>query len=303
MSHRHAVPGAIARTLTGSLGHSLKCSAHAVSLVTGRLTAGHRVLPGFLIIGAQRCGTTSLYRALSQHPLVLKPVLRKGVHYFDMAYEHEMRWYRAHFPLRATAARLHRMYGHRPVAFESSPYYLFHPLAAARIAKELPGVKLIVLVRDPVERAYSAHAHELARGYEREPCFERAVLLEDERLAGEPERLSADPRAGSHAHRHHAYLARGRYAEQLARIEPLVGRDHLLVVDSHRFFTSPAAVYAEVLRFLGLPELTVPGFACHNARPRAAPMPARLRRRLAAHFEPWDSRLTPWLGHPPSWLR
>ncbi|MDF5754804.1 sulfotransferase domain-containing protein [Spongiactinospora sp. TRM90649] len=282
----------------------LKGSAHAVSLAAGRLTAEGRMLPTFLIIGAQRSGTTSLYRALAGHPLVLKPVLRKGVHYFDVAYEHGLSWYRAHFPLHATAARLHHTYGRRPLAFESSPYYLFHPLAGARIAERLPGVKLIVLVRDPVERAHSAHAHEVARGFEPESRFERAVELEGERLAGEAERLRADPMASSHAHRHHAYLSRGRYAEQLARIEPLVGADRLLVVDSHRFFASPAVVYDEILSFLDLPPLTPPCFDRHNARPRAAPMPARLRRRLSDEFEACDAQLVRWLGgRTPSWRR
>ncbi|GAA5072312.1 hypothetical protein HNP84_003852 [Thermocatellispora tengchongensis] len=284
--------------------YALKRSAHAVSLTTGRLTAAGRMLPGFLIVGAQRCGTTSLYRALAQHPLVLKPVLRKGVHYFDVAYHRGPAWYQAHFPLRTTAARLRRRYGHRPLAFESSPYYLFHPLATPRIAWDLPGVKLIVLVRDPVERAYSAHAHELARGFEREPSFERAVQMEEERLAGEAERLCAAPHSISHAHRHHAYLARGRYAEQLSRLELLVGRDRVLVLDSHRFFADPEATFDRVLAFLGLPHLGPPPvFDRHNARPRPYPMRPGLRRCLSEHFEPWDELLIPYLGEVPSWRR
>ncbi|GLW07301.1 deacetylase sulfotransferase [Microtetraspora sp. NBRC 13810] len=281
----------------------LKRSAHAVSLTTGRLTSGSRILPSFLIVGAQRCGTTSLYRALAQHPLVLKPVLRKGVHFFDVAYRRGLPWYRAHFPLRATAARLHRRFGHRPLAFESSPYYLFHPLAGARIAWDLPGVKLIVLVRDPVERAYSAYLHELARGFEQESSFEHALQLERRRLAGEADALCAEPHSQSHAHRHHAYLARGRYAEQIGKLEAQVGRQRLLVLDSHRFFADPDAVYDRVLEFLGLPHVADPVFERHNARPRPAPMTVSLRRALRDHFEPWDSRLRPWLGEEPSWRR
>ena len=282
---------------------TLKRSAHAVSLSTGRLTAGGRMLPGFLIVGAQRCGTTSLYRALAQHPLVLKPVLRKGVHYFDMAYDRGPSWYQAHFPLRATASRLRRKYGHRPLAFESSPYYLFHPMATPRIAGDIPDVKLIVLVRDPVERAHSAHTHEFARGFEKEPCFERAVQLEEERLAGETERLCAAPHSLSHAHRHHAYLARSRYAEQLARLDPLITRDRVLVLDSDRFFASPEPIYDRVLDFLGLPHAGTPIFDRHNARPRPAPVPAHLRRTLYDYFADWDARLTPWLTETPSWRR
>ncbi|WP_433416530.1 sulfotransferase domain-containing protein [Microtetraspora malaysiensis] len=280
---------------------TLKRSAHAVSLTTGRLTVGGRMLPSFLIIGAQRCGTTSLYRALSRHPLILKPVLHKGVHYFDMAYEKGLSWYQAHFPRKAAARRLERRHGHQAQAFESSPYYLFHPLAPARIAWDLPGAKLIVLVRDPVERAYSAYAHELARGFETEPSFERALELEEERLAGEAHRLRASPNSASHSHRHHAYVTRGRYAEQLARLELLVGRDQVLVLDSGRFFRDPRPVYDRAVDFLGLPRIGDPVFERHNARPRAADMPESVRRRLSEHFAPWDALLTPWLGAEPSW--
>nr|WP_250214775.1 sulfotransferase [Acrocarpospora catenulata] len=278
----------------------MKTTAHAVSITAGRLTGRRRMLPSFLIIGAQRCGTTSLYRALAQHPLMVKPVLRKGVHYFDMAYDRGLSWYRAHFPLRATAARLEHRYGCRPLAFESSPYYLFHPLAVSRIAWDLPGVKLIVLVRDPVERAYSAHAHELARGFETEASFERAIDLEEERLAGAAERMRSDPGYVSHAHRHQAYLSRGRYAEQLARLDLLVGPERLLVLDSGHFFAEPEPAYERVLRFLGLPQLGNPVFERHNARPRAE-MPDSLRRRLSDYFLTWDALLQPWLGGTPSW--
>ncbi|GAA4561354.1 sulfotransferase [Planotetraspora kaengkrachanensis] len=281
----------------------MKRSAHAVSLTTGMLTTRARMLPSFLIVGAQRCGTTSLYRALSRHPLIVKPVLRKGVHYFDVSYDRDLSWYQAHFPLKATGQRLERRHGHRTQAFESSPYYLFHPLAAARISWNLPGVKLIVLVRDPVERAASAHAHELARGFEVEPSFERALDMEDARLAGEIARLRESPHYLSHAHRHHAYVARGRYAEQLNRLELLVGRDRLLVLDSGRFFREPEPVYDRVLEFLGLPRLGDPVFEVHNAQPRTSEMPLSVRRRLSAHFGPWDALLKQWLGTEPSWHR
>jgi len=262
-----------------------------MSVTAGRLTSPARMLPGFLIVGAQRCGTTSMYRALSQHPDVRKAVLHKGVHYFDMNYDRGLSWYRAHFPMRAAAA----------VTFESSPYYLFHPLAADRISHDLPGVKLLVLVRDPAERAYSAHAHELARGFETEP-FERALDLEAERLRGEAERMLADPGYLSHSHQHHAYLARGRYAEQLDRLERIFGADRVHVVDSGDFFTRPEPVYDAVLAFLGLPARGYPAFERHNARQRS-PMAAELRSRLGAYFEPSDQRLVSWLGRAPSWRR
>lgn len=277
-----------------------KRAAQTLSVAAGRLSSAARVLPGFLITGGQRCGTTSMYRALSAHPAVLKPVLHKGVHYFDTGYDRGPDWYRGHFPLRITTRRVAARTGIRPLVFESAPYYLCHPLAAERIARDLPGVRLIILLRDPAERAYSAHAHELARGFEAEASFERALDLEDERLAGEAEKIIANPAYRSHSHQHHAYLDRGRYIDYLERLEKLFGRDRLHVVDSHDFFATPEPVYADVLDFLGLPQLGRPAFERHNARMRA-PMPEPLRIRLMDHFEPYDARLADWLGRPPSW--
>jgi len=265
----------------------------------GLATSRWRMTPGFLIIGGQRCGTTSMYRTLRAHPAVLPPVAHKGVHYFDTNYDKGMGWYRAHFPLERTAARVEKQTGVRPLAFESSPYYMFHPLAADRIARDLPGVKVIVLLRDPVERAYSAHAHELARGFETED-FDTALALEDERLAGEADRILVDPRYNSHSLQHHGYLQRGRYAEHLERLESILGRDRMHVVDSHRFFSEPEPVYDDVLRFLGLPHTGYPAFERHNARPRS-PMDEALRARLDEHFAPYDERLAGWLGRPVSW--
>lgn len=284
-----------------SFSPSVKRAAHGLSVTAGRLTRRARMLPAFLIVGAQRSGTTSMYRTLSQHPAVLKAVWHKGVHYFDTDYARGLGWYQAHFPLRGLARRATRAAGTAPVTFESSPYYMFHPLAAERIRRDLPGVKLVVLLRDPVERAYSAHAHELARGYETEP-FARALELEPSRLAGEVERIMADPGYVSHAHQHQAYRARGQYVEQLERLASQFGRDRMHVLDSSDFFTDPEPAYKAVLEFLELPQLGDPAFERHNARPRS-PLAPDLQERLDDYFRPFDERLTRWLGQVPSWRR
>jgi hypothetical protein len=274
-------------------------AAQVTAATAGRLTWRARMQPSFLIAGAQRCGTTSLYRALSQHPAVVKAVLHKGVHYFDVGYHHGPGWYLGHFPLQATGRRAA---GDAAMTFESSPYYLFHPLAAGRIARDLPGVRVIVLIRDPVERAYSAHAHELDRGYET-GTFEQALALEAGRLAGQEARLTADPGYASHSHQHHAYRGRGRYAEQLERLAAAVGRDRIHVVDSADFFHRPEPAYDAVLGFLGLPHRGYPVFERHNARPRTAAMPGSLWAELDDYFRPHDERLAAWLGAAPSWRR
>ncbi len=267
--------------------------------VVGRMTRGQRALPGLLLAGGQRCGTTSLYQALTQQPQFFRPVWRKGVHYFDMAYEQGTDWYRSHFPLKSTVRRASERHATLSTCFESSPYYLFHPRAAERIRETLPEVRVVVLVRDPVERAVSAHAHELARGFETLTLAE-ALDAEPGRLTGETERMLADPSYQSHAHRHQAYRSRGEYAPQLERLAGVLGRDRIKVIDSHRFFTEPEEVFDDLLDWLGTRRLVETRFERHNARPHADLDPG-LRRDLTTHFEPYDAQLAPWLGRPVSW--
>ncbi|HZE38052.1 MAG TPA: sulfotransferase domain-containing protein [Stackebrandtia sp.] len=276
---------------------------HKGSHTLGKLTASSRLLPGFLLCGGQRCGTTSLYRALSAHPAILKPILHKGIHYFDTGYGNGLSWYRAHFPTKSTAMRISEHTGMAAQAFESSPYYLYHPLAAERFARDLPGVKLIVLVRDPVERARSQHAHEVARGYESIADFAEALDAERSRLDGETDRLHWDPRFYSFSHQHHAYRLRGQYTDHLDRISRVVAPERILIVDSGDFFADPRPTYERVLRFLGLPMLGEPSFDRHNARPRPTHEDTTVDEELRRHYEAYDARLATWMGAEPSWRR
>jgi hypothetical protein len=262
----------------------------------GTLTSRWRLQPSFIIAGAQRAGTTTLYRVLSEHPAVARPTASKGIGYFDLQYAKGPRWYRGHFPLAWPARRKH---GPDAATFESSGYYLFHPLAASRIAHDLPEVKVVVMVREPVERAYSAHRHELARGFETEE-FERAIELEEERTAGEAERIVADPSYRSLHHRHHSYLARSRYSEQIDRLIDELGRDRVYVVDADVFFADPVEEFERLRSWLGLPAWRPGKVEQWNAQPRT-PMSPELRERLDRYFEPYDARLAEQMGRPPSW--
>jgi hypothetical protein len=270
----------------------VKDGGRTLTRTAGRLSSGIRMLPDFLLVGTQRGGTTSLFRALAPHPGVAQPNLHKGVHYFDVNYARGLDWYRGHFPLRR-GSRL---------AFESAGYYMHHPLAPGRIAADLPGVKLLVLLRDPVERAYSAHKHELARGFETEPSFERALALEPERLAGEVERIKAEPGYVSHSHRHHSYLDRGHYADQLQVLFDLFGRDRVHVAFAEDFFAEPEPCFDAIVDFLELPRWRPATFERHNARP-GSPLAPELHDRLTEHFAPHDERLAALLGEVPPWRR
>jgi hypothetical protein len=268
------------------------------SRTVGAATAGMRMRPSAIVVGAQRCGTTSLYRALMTHPAVLPPVMHKGINYFDVNYDRGPDWYYGHFPIQRRARRAGGT-SVAPIAFEASGYYMFHPLAPERLARDLPEVKLIALVRDPVERAYSAHKHEKARGFESE-TFERALGLEEERLDGEVERMRRDPMYHSFSHRHHAYRGRGRYAEQITTLVNLFGDDQVLVMESEAFFEHPEREYERVLDFLGLPSVMPERFDKYNGRPRA-PMDASTRQQLRWYFKGPDAALAEILGRAPTW--
>ena len=162
-------------TVRAAMPHPVKTAGRAVSVRVGSATAGQRQLPSFILVGAQRAGTTSLFRALMSHPLIHSANYHKGVNYFDVNYDRDFSWYQGHFP---TAACLRKRSRRRrpatPITFEASGYYMFHPCAAERMARHLPDVRILAMLRDPVERAYSAYKHELARGFETE-SFERAL--------------------------------------------------------------------------------------------------------------------------------
>ena len=267
----------------------------------GQATADFRMMPSFLLAGAQRCGTTSLYRALLSHPAVLSAAYHKGVNYFDVNYDKGMDWYRGHFPLSVTAsARTRWRMNSSPVTFDASGYYMYHPLAAERIGRDLPDIKILVLIRDPVERAYSAYKHEYRRGFETE-TFEEALQLEDARVQPELERMLADHTYQSHSYRHHSYRRRGLYVEQLERLANAVGSDQLLAVESESFFTQPEHEYARIVEFLGLQPHRPEKFDRWNARP-GSDMPEPARELLTAAYESQAERLAPYLGHPPSWV-
>src|SRR4029453_15824160 len=129
--------------------------------------------------------------ALVSHPLIHSANYHKGVNYFDVNYARGFAWYQGHFPTVSILRRRSRGVDGEPITFEASGYYMFHPCAPARMAHHLPNLRVLAMLRDPVERAYSAWKHENARGFETEG-FERALDLEDERLEGQADRMLAD---------------------------------------------------------------------------------------------------------------
>jgi hypothetical protein len=255
-------------------------------------TSPLRPWPEFLIIGAKRGGTTSLYRYLELHPAVLPlvPSSRylplqdniKGVKFFDTGYHHGPRWYRSHFPSTVARRLAGRPLGVAPITGEAAPYYLFHPRAAERAAAVVGHAKVIVLLRDPVDRAHSHWAERCRNGTE-PLSFEAALEAEPGRLAGERERMDRDPAYTSFAHEHQSYVAQSRYADSLARWKEHFPPDQLLVLCSEELYADPGRELERVHAFLGLPHQRPPDLSARNAIERE-PMAAPLRRQLESLF-------------------
>ena len=283
----------------------LKRSLEAYRVITSPL----RMLPEFLVIGVQKGGTTSLYRYLEQHPCVAS-AFAKEVHFFDNhtredKYGKGMAWYRSHF-VYSTAKLYHQLiHQQKLITGEGSPDYIFDLNAPSRIATALPDAKLIVLLRNPIDRAYSHYLHNTRAAWDpnREPLsFEEAIAAEASRLQGEKEKLLQDQRYFSYSYMHYSYLNRGLYADQLETWFQLYPREQLLVLQSETFFADPRTLFKQVLEFLGLPEWELSEYKSFNARTeKTSAIAPDTRAQLVDYFRPHNQRLYQLLGADLGW--
>jgi hypothetical protein len=269
----------------------LRRTARSAERWTRVATAGQRSLPDFLVIGAQKAGTTSLYHYLTQFGDV-RSASTKEVHYFDHHYELGERWYRSRFPV----LRVGRAW----ITGEATPSYLLHPAVPGRVAALVPDVRLVALLRHPVERAYSHFQHSRARGTEPVQDFERALDMEPERTDDAWTRLE---RAGSRQRdvETFSYVRRSRYMPQLRRWLDVFPASSLLLVTAEELSSAPGEVLDRVRRHLGLPP-TSERIALDRRNARSyEQMPDRLRRRLAHLFAPDVAEVERLLGRPTGW--
>ena len=254
-------------------------------------TSSSRTLPHFLIIGAQKAGTSSLFKLLIQHSLVSRSY-RKELQYFTKHFALGERWYRSQFPLRAQL-------GPRGITGEATPYYLFHPFAAERAWQTVPAAKLIILLRDPVTRAVSHYFHEVRHGYET-LSIEDALASESERLAN-VDREMQETGGISEAHQHFAYQARGIYVDQLARWYERYNPTRILVLRSEDFFEDPSAVTQQAQAFLDLPLEPPKDVSPKNEGIYGSRVTPTVTEALVRFYRPHNQRLYEFLGRDMAW--
>jgi Sulfotransferase domain len=265
-----------------------------------RATSSARVRPTYLVIGAQKAGTSSLHHYLSQNPAVLTARV-KEVQYFTKYYARGEGWYRAQFPLVTYERAVRRRVGVSPAVGEATAACLFDPRSPERVHAFDSRMRLIALLRDPIERAYSHFQMELRWGRET-GTFEEALDHEEAELPGVLERLRTNPSLGPSSGLGRSYVARGLYADQLERWLRLFDADQLLILMSNDLDDDPAETLSRVAGFLDVPEWHAPEYPRRGVQEYAAMAP-ETRERLARKFAAHDRRLVELLGRELPWSR
>jgi len=205
------------------------------------LTHENRALPDFLIIGTQKGGTTSLYRYLSKHPNIKPNYVVKELSFFDQYYQRGIPWYKAHFPKR----KRNNLY------FEATTHYIFHPHAPKRIKENLPNIKIIVLLRDPIFRAFSSYQHQVRAGREN-LSFDEAIKLEENRLRDEEIKIRNNEYYHSYNFQHFSYLERGMYAKQIKNWLRYFPISQFKFIKSEDFYSNTQKTLEEICNFLDI---------------------------------------------------
>jgi hypothetical protein len=274
------------------MGRAVRFRWHGRRLVR-RATAGSRVPPNFLIIGCQKAGTTSLAANLGRQPGIYVAPTETG--FFIRNSGHSRSWYRSFFP---TTGEIEK---ERIVAVgEKGPDYLVFPQVPAMVRRFDPEMKLLLILRDPVERALSHYFHEHDGGYE--PfAFGEAIDAEPDRLAGEYDRMLAYPEYFSTSFLRYSYLTRGRYIEHIERWLQFFPREQLHVILLDDLMADPSGTLSATCAFVGAhDEVEAPDPQVRNTRSYPE-MTDAMRLQLADYFRPWNEKLSAFLGRELPW--
>ncbi len=253
-----------------------------VFLKSREFDAGLRAFPDFLVIGAQKSGSTSLFNYLCLHPRV-QGSFPKEIFYFSREFERGERWYRRHFPRRSYLEK------HEAVTGEATTMYLCSADAPGRVAALLPDVKLIAVLREPAARAVSHFNHRRRTGAETRQVNE--VFSADTIRRFERGDQLAEPDA--------LYFERGDYAANLIPWLACFSPEHLLILEAEEMFADPPSVVARVLSFIGLDPVPLTISKAFNSSASGLPKPEQFAA-LRNSFSQRNQKLRE-LGFSMSW--
>lgn len=275
----------------GAVRRNFRAAKQLIPNLVRRATHRHRQLPGLVIVGAQKAGTTQLFAGLVRHPQCFGG-RAKELQYFSKSRDRPISWYRAQFPLARSVAKVGGL------CMEATPAYLPSPPALRMMGRVLPDAKVVVLLRDPVARAFSHFQHYRTRHLDNRE-FAEAVR---EQIAQTPYQAVRGAALGPDAPEMLQYVHRGYYALQLEVLLDQYPRDRVLVVDSADLFDDTNAVCQQVFDFVGLKRHDVPPKKIQNRGYYRERVDAETAALLREHYRPHDELLTELIGRRFRWM-
>ncbi len=258
--------------------------------------------PDFLIIGAQKCGTASLYSYLIKHPSMAKSTekkitfLEKEINFFTLYFSKGAKWYQEQLTNNSSNSEL--------LTGEATPEYICDPKVPALVAKLYPKVKLIVLLRNPSERAFSHYKLNIRKERE-ELSFHQAIDSETERLQGQKEKIlpedNPSPRKRYTYRELYNYRERGKYVDQIKHWMTYFPKEQFLIIKSEDFFANPEIILKQVHEFLGIPHYPLNNYPRHNYHPSTIKRDEKTIAQLADFFHPHNKALEDFLGRKFNW--
>ena len=253
-------------------------------------------LPDFLIVGVQKGGTTSLYNYLIQHPDVV-PASRKEVHYFDRNVHRSLNWYKAHF---RNAARQKKS-NSRIITGECTPYYAVNPYIPEKIAKIAPDTKIIFILRDPVERAFSHYKHNVNRNlYEKPVTFSEALSFEEQIVPRVLDEMRLERNCYHTDHDIYSLRERGHYVEQIQTYEEYFP-EKVFILTTEELSEAPDKVLGKLCEFLGLTFYDFNIKKVFNRNPQSFERDCRSIELLKAYFLEHNKNLETYLKKELNW--
>jgi hypothetical protein len=263
-----------------------------------RVLGGARATPHFMLIGAQKSGTSSMFAYLKQHPQIVRPVFKEP-YYFDRHYHRGLSWYGCNFPTRSAIDRMNDRHGRAHLTFEATATYVFDEHVPDRIASDIDTRKFIVLLRDPVDRAISAYWHARRMGRETRSLDEALKMDLDWYEAEKAFEDGSGPKPDGAPPRP-AYLRRGIYHRWVARWQRTFSSTSLLVLQSEAMFADPKGVMERVFEFLEVHSAYRIDFEPQNVG-RYNVADADTRRFLHEFYRPHNEQLSHISGHAFVW--
>ena len=256
------------------------------------VTAPLRVLPDFFVIGAVRSGTTSLFHYLNQHPNIVG-ALYDELGYFDDNYHLGVNWYKSLFPTILTKKRIQKEHG-KFLSFDDTPFYIYNPQVARRISNNFPNAKMILLLRNPIDRAYSNYNLPSSTKL----TFEETIKSEIDEINNTD--LDSKDELYLVNDFYEKILPRGFYAKQLESWYQIFPKEKILIQSSEEFGNNTHEVLKQIFAFLEIKQVKIPDITKQNVR-KFSPMKQDTRDNLVDFFKPYNESLYNLIGKRFDW--